>query len=127
MACHDVPDLVPQHARQLGLVAGQRQQPAGDVDVAAGQREGVDHVAVEKPEGELLLLERSDVLQPLADAGDILLELGVPVEPAELGQHLLVLLAPDLGLLGRAHEDAVATLLGAGRGCRSTGQRRHQK
>ena len=48
----DVRDLVRQHRRQLALVVGQRQDAARHVDVAAGQREGVDDGAVEDGDGE---------------------------------------------------------------------------
>ena len=34
-------DLVAEDAGQLVLVVGEREEPARDVDVAAGQREGV--------------------------------------------------------------------------------------
>src|SRR3546814_6473539 len=47
----DVADLVSDHPRQLGLAAGQRHEAAGDVDVAAGQREGVHHRRIEYREG----------------------------------------------------------------------------
>ena len=40
-------------ARELRLVAGEREKPAGDVDVAARQREGVDAVVIDYREGIL--------------------------------------------------------------------------
>jgi hypothetical protein len=42
MPPRDVTDLVRQHAGDLGLGVGQRQETAGDVDIAARQGEGVD-------------------------------------------------------------------------------------
>src|SRR3546814_19609733 len=48
----DVADLVSDHPRQLGLAAGQRHEAAGDVGVAAGQREGVHHRRIEYREGD---------------------------------------------------------------------------
>ena len=54
VAASDVADLVAQDASELGLVVGERHQPAGDIDIAARQRERVDHVAVEQREGERL-------------------------------------------------------------------------
>ena len=47
----DVPHLVAEHAGQLGLVADVREQPAGDVDEAAGQGERVDGRRIEHGEG----------------------------------------------------------------------------
>src|SRR2546422_9460198 len=42
----DVADLVAHHAAELGLGVQVGQDSAGDVDVAAGEREGVDHRVV---------------------------------------------------------------------------------
>ena len=39
--------LVRQHRGELGVVVGERQQPARDVEVAVGQREGVDRGRIE--------------------------------------------------------------------------------
>ena len=72
-----VADLVAEHARELGLVVGQRHQAARYVDIAAWQRESVDDVAVEQREGERLALELGGVLHPLADPLDIGAELRV--------------------------------------------------
>src|SRR3546814_18450130 len=44
----DMSDLVPQHARQFGLVVHQRHELAGDIDIAAGDREGVVDRRVEQ-------------------------------------------------------------------------------
>src|SRR3546814_5602371 len=46
-------DLVAQHAGHLSLVLGKGEQAAGDVDVAARQREGIHHRGVENGEGEI--------------------------------------------------------------------------
>ena len=51
----DVADLVAQHASQFGLAVQVGHQAARDVDVAAGQREGVDLGAVEHGEAPLQL------------------------------------------------------------------------
>ena len=47
MAQGHVRDLVREHRRDLGGVVGERQQPAGHVEAAVRQREGVDHRGVE--------------------------------------------------------------------------------
>src|SRR3546814_9508715 len=49
----DMSDLVPQHARQFGLVVHQRHELAGDIDIAAGDREGVVDRRVEQGDGEI--------------------------------------------------------------------------
>ncbi len=43
MAGRDVPDLVAQHERHLRLGVEQAGELAGDVDIAARDREGVAH------------------------------------------------------------------------------------
>ena len=53
VACGDVADLVAEHGGELGLVLDVGHDAAGDVDVAARQREGVDLVAVEYRESVL--------------------------------------------------------------------------
>src|SRR5262245_43030330 len=42
MSCRNVPGLVSDHARQLGLVVGGLDHAAVDVEMAARQRKGVD-------------------------------------------------------------------------------------
>ena len=47
MARDHVAHLVRQHRGELGLVVSQRDQAAGDVEPAVGQREGVDRRRIE--------------------------------------------------------------------------------
>jgi hypothetical protein len=49
MPRRDVPDLVPQHRRQLRLGVEVGHDPAGDVDVAAGECERVHQRIVHHP------------------------------------------------------------------------------
>jgi len=112
VARDDVADLVAEHARQLRLVAGERQQAAAGVDVAARERERVDDVAVEDGEGEVLVPQLGRVLHPVADRLEVGLELRVLVGAAELRQHLRVLLAPDLGLVLPVQGEALVTTSG---------------
>ena len=41
-------DLMSDHAREFRLIICQRHQPARHIDIAAGQRERIDHRAVEQ-------------------------------------------------------------------------------
>ena len=47
MLCQYMRHLVGQHRRQFRGVAGQRNQPAGDIELSGGQREGVDRAGIE--------------------------------------------------------------------------------
>ncbi len=53
VARDDVRHLVRQHGGELGVVVGERDQPAGDVELAVRQREGVDRGRVQ--DGDLVL------------------------------------------------------------------------
>ena len=90
-----MPDLVAEDARHLGLVLGQRQQAAGDVDVAARQREGVGDLAVEEGEGELGVGQVGGRGEARADLVDIGLQLRIRILAAELLQDPRVLLLAD--------------------------------
>ena len=113
MAGGDVAGLVAQHPGELGLVVGQRQQAARDVDIAARQGEGVDHVAVEQGEGEGLVGQFGRVLDPVADLRDIGLQRLVLVASAELGHRLRIFLASQL-LLVLGRQRGVLQLAGRG-------------
>ena len=119
-------DLVPQHAGELGLVVGQRQQAAGHVDIAAGQGEGVDHVAVEQGKGERLVLQLGRVLDPVADPLDIGPGIAIGILPAELGQRLGVLLAAQRLLLLRRQRGVLQLAGGRVAHLRAGGQRQRQ-
>src|SRR3546814_12179584 len=79
----DLADLVSDHPRQLGLAAGQRHEAAGDVDVAAGQREGVHHRRIEYREGERRAGELGAGDQRRTDPVHIVLYARVRVDAAE--------------------------------------------
>ncbi len=50
MPRRDVPDLVPEHRRELRFVGHLLHQPARDEHLAPGEREGVDHLGIEHRE-----------------------------------------------------------------------------
>ncbi len=89
----DVADLVANDTGELGLVLRQRQEPPADIDIAAGQREGVDDLAVQDGEGEIELAQLGDGLEPVADALHVALECRIVDAAAVLGQNLRVRLA----------------------------------
>ena len=95
----DVAHLVGDHRRQLGRIIGQRQQPARHVEIAAGQREGVDVRRVE--DGDAVGLRRiaGHQRQIADDLGHHALELGVGIFAA-IGRKDARMLAPgELGEL----------------------------
>src|SRR6185503_12181960 len=47
---HDMPDLVPEHARELGLVVQDLVEAARDEYVAARRRESIDAAGIENAE-----------------------------------------------------------------------------
>ncbi len=128
MARRDVPDLVADHRRQFGLGIEVHHDPAGDVDVAARQRERVDLVAVEHGEGVLQVGAMALRGNALANRVDVLLQLLVVVA-AILLQDLRVHLAPELDLLRLAHRHHVGAagdrVRGAAtqQGCGSAGRK----
>ncbi len=113
----DVADFVAQDGGQLGLGIEHRQHAAGDVDVAAGQGEGVDLLAVEHGEAVNQILTVASGGEPLSHLLDVALESRVLIAPV-LFQNLIVGLASDGELLGLVHENEVASardrILGAG-------------
>src|SRR4029079_10029005 len=62
VVCGDMADLVPEREGELGLVIHQRHELAGDINVAAGDREGVLDGGIEQGEVERL--------PGIGDAGD---------------------------------------------------------
>jgi hypothetical protein len=93
-----VTDFVPEHCRQLSLGVEIAEQPAGDVDVAARQREGVDFVAVEDGEVECQVGQMTDSRKTLPYLADKRLQLRVVVDAVIL-QGLLVCLQAQTQLL----------------------------
>ena len=63
----DMADLVAENAGQFRFVAGQRHQAAGDMDVSARQREGVDVVVVEDRKGVRDILHLGMLRNRLSD------------------------------------------------------------
>ena len=55
MARGDMADFMPQHRGKLRLRIHQREQLSGDIDIAAGNGEGVLHRRVERRHGEIAL------------------------------------------------------------------------
>ena len=105
----DVTDLVTDHRYQFGLVVHVRHDPARDVDVAAGQRKGVDDRIVDDAEGPLEVRSFRARCNLGAELLHVLLELVVVVQ-TELGRDRLVVLSADLELLrlGNQRELALA-------------------
>ncbi len=100
MVGDDVAHLVGEHRGDLGGIVGQRQQAAGDVEVAVRQREGVHRRRVEDgdPVGLVGLVRGGDDLAD--DRRQRLLHLGV-VEDAAIGRHDACVLAAVDGVARR--------------------------
>ena len=96
VAGDDVRHLVRHHRGELGVVVGERDEAAGDVELAVRQREGVDRGRVE--DGDLVFQ-----LRPLGGRDQLVdgllqhrLHAGVAIDAAIRGQDAKV-----LALLGR--------------------------
>ena len=92
--------LVRHHRGELGAVVGERDQPAGHVELARGQREGVDHRRVEQGDAIVQIRPlgcRHQLLDRLADHG---LDAGILIGAVIGGENPLML------ALGRRIESA---------------------
>src|SRR6185312_385024 len=69
----DMTDLVPEHGGELRLGIEVGHDPAGDIDVSAGQRESVDVLAVDDREVPLERRTLAVLRQGLADLVDVIL------------------------------------------------------
>ena len=129
VAGRHVADLVSEHAGELGLVAGQRQQAAGDVDIAPRQREGVDDVAVEHGEGEVPLGEIRVPRDRAADRAHVRPEVVVAIGAAEAVDDAGMLAPADLELVLLRHEGGEHPLAGrrVDRAAAEAKRRRRQK
>jgi hypothetical protein len=99
----DVTRLVPQHAGELCFIVEERKNAASDVDIAARQRERVDHGRIDhgvvpRESGTL-----GDHREAHPDAADISLEICVVVD-AHLLLHLRIGFLPGRDLLRLAHQ-----------------------
>ncbi len=96
MAGDDVAHFVREHGGQFGIVVGQRDQPARDVELAGRQRESIDRLRIE--DGDLVMqvgfLRRRD--QPLDHLLDHALQLRVVVDAA-IGREDALMLAQHRG------------------------------
>ena len=121
----DVPDLVPEHTGKLRFVIQKRQDPARDVDEAAGQRERIHCRLIHNRELPRKVRPFRELGELQADAAHVLLQRRVLVDPY-LGFYLGVGFAAQGDLLGLAHQRELA-LAGDGvrRACR--GDRRHSE
>ena len=107
-------DLVGDHAGELRFVVGERHQAARDMDVAAGQGEGVGFGAVEHDEGEGRFGLLGGLLNPPAQIRNVALERRVVVETAQRLHQLGMLLGADAPLFLGRHQGG--ELFFAGRG-----------
>ena len=100
----DMADLVADHAGKLGFVVRQRHQAPCHVDVAAGQGEGVDHVAVEDRDGERFAGHLRDGVNPGGHQGHMGVEFRkLLVDPELVEDGGVVPRSDRLLLLGRHH------------------------
>ena len=105
VAFDHVADLVADHAGQLVLVVGHRQQAARHEDVSPGERERVRLDLIDDPEVELELPVRNGAQELVADALHVGVERGI-VEQADLGLDALGSRVPGGAVVvGRVQED----------------------
>ena len=83
--------LVRHHRGELGAVVGERDQPAGHVELARGQRKGVDHRRVQQGHAIMQIRpvgRRHQLLDRLADHG---LDAGILIGAVVGGENPLML------------------------------------
>jgi len=90
----DVADFVREHGCEFRLAGHQPHQAAGEVDVAAGHRKGVHHIAVDQSEGAVAG-EAGRPRHPLADPGEVA-RLRAVIAAAEFGEQRLMLAGAQL-------------------------------
>ena len=101
----DVAHLVGQHRGEFEFVVGERDQAAGDVELAGRQRKGVDRLRIEH--GDLVvqvgpLRCRDQALDGLLDHG---LQAGIVIDPAIGGEDALMFARHRGRRLGRRRLD----------------------
>ncbi len=102
----DVPDLVADHPGEFGLGIQIGHDAARDVDIAAGQREGVDVRAVDHREPPFQLRPMALLRQPHAHLRHVGLQRGI-VQRRILLQHVLVGLQAHLDFLRLGHQHEI--------------------
>ena len=115
MARGDVTDLVPEHAGELRLVVEKHKDAAGDVDVAAGQRERVDSRDIDRREMPRQIGAFRHLGQAHPGRGDVFLQRAIVVH-AHFAAHFDVVLLPGGNFLLLAHQRELA-LAGSRIGC----------
>ena len=98
VALGGVGDLVANHAGEFVLAIDQGQQPAGDVDIAAREREGVGSRLVDDMKGVIKGPGRGEGEHPFSDDLDIGLEFRV-IDDSHLGRHPLGGLGAHIGII----------------------------
>ena len=112
VACGHVADLVGDHACKLRLVVGERHQTARDMDVTAGQSEGIDLGGVEDDEGEGRFRLLGGQLKKPAETCNVALKLWVLIETAEGLHQLRMLVGADTPFFLGRHEGRELLLAG---------------
>ena len=112
VACGHVADLVGDHACKLRLVIGECHQAARNMDVTAGQSEGIDLGGVEDDEGEGRFRLLGGQLKEPAETRDVALKLWVLIETAEGLHQLRMLVGADTPLFLGRHEGGELLLAG---------------
>ncbi len=123
MSGGDVPDLMPEHAGKLRLVAQVRKDAAREIDVAPRQGEGVDCRLVDNREAPGQPGPLRCLCQPQADIRHVPLQLRIVVQPHLAADFPVVLLA-ELDLLRLAHERELPL---AGGGVGGTGREQDEQ
>lgn len=98
----DMGHLVRDDGGELGLVVGQGQQPAGDVDVPAGKRKGVDGRRVQQRDLVPALAGSGVLRQPRRDAAHVGIQVTACIGTPESSQNARIFPRPDPRLVALA-------------------------
>ena len=88
-------DFMGQHPGQLGLVVGQGQKPAGDVEIAGGQGKSIGRGAVQYGDAIGDVGACRGASQEAGQTSDVLLQFTVLIGPTECLQDF------GMGLFGK--------------------------
>ena len=99
MSRRHMADFMGQNPGDFRLVIGEGQQPAGDVNIAARQGEGIDNGGVQNGETPGQIAHFRDEGEPQSDIQNIIIQARLDIFAAILRHDPIVLLRPDFPVI----------------------------